>query len=70
MAIESWLLAMLASHAVWSLFTNFINYLIVLLVFMFEYRVRIRRLAQLEHPGFFRFLFSLRKLDMRGLLGS
>lgn len=70
MAIESWLLALLASHQVWSLFTNFINYLVVLLVFVVEYQVRIRRLTHLEHPGFFRFLLSLFRMDMRSMLGS
>jgi uncharacterized membrane protein len=70
MAIQSWLLAVLASHQVWSLFTNFINYLIVLMVFVVEYQVRIRRLAHLEHPGFFRFLLSLFKIDMRNMFRS
>jgi uncharacterized membrane protein len=68
MAIESWLMATLAPHQVWSLFTNFINYLVVLLVFVVEYQVRIRRLAHLEHPGFLRFLISLFKVDMRNIL--
>jgi uncharacterized membrane protein len=70
MAIVSWLLAIWASHEVWSLFTNFISYLVVLLVFVIEYQVRIRRLPQLEHPGFVRFLLALRKMDLRSLLGS
>ncbi|MCU7943431.1 MAG: hypothetical protein KZQ87_12205 [Candidatus Thiodiazotropha sp. (ex Cardiolucina cf. quadrata)] len=68
MAIESWLMAAFAPHRVWSLFTNFINYLIVLLIFVVEYQIRIRRLAHLKHPGFFRFLLSLFRIDMRSML--
>lgn len=70
MAIASWLLTVWASHEVWSLFTNFISYLVVLLVFVIEYQVRIRRLPQLEHPGFIGFLLSLRKMDLRALWRS
>jgi uncharacterized membrane protein len=68
MMLESLLLAWLASAETWSLFTNFINYLLVLLVFIVEYQYRIRRLSHLHHPGFFGFLVSLRRIEWRKLL--
>jgi len=68
MLLESLLLAWLASPEIWSLFTNFINYILVMLVFFFEYRLRIRRLAHLQHPGFVTFLLSLRRIEWRKLL--
>jgi uncharacterized membrane protein len=67
MALESLLLGLLARPAVWSLFTHFINYLVLLLVFFFEYRLRLRRLRHLEQPGFFGFLYSLSQIDWRRL---
>jgi uncharacterized membrane protein len=68
MMTESALLALLASPETWSLFTNFINYVVVLLVFFLEYRLRIRRLPQLQHPGFAGFLLALSRIDWRKLL--
>ncbi len=67
MALESLLLGLLAEPPVWSLFTNFINYLVVALVFILEYQLRLRRLAHLEHPGFAGFLLALRRIDWRRL---
>jgi uncharacterized membrane protein len=67
MALESLLLGLLAEPRIWSLFTNFINYLVVLLVFFLEYQVRLRRLSHLEHSGFTKFLLALRRLDWRRL---
>lgn len=67
MMIESALLALLASPEIWSLFTNFVNYVLVLLVFLLEYRLRIRRLSHLDHPGFAGFLLALSRLDWRRL---
>lgn len=70
MAVESVVLAIWASRETWSLFTNFFNYLLILLVFLVEHRIRIRRLPELEHPGFFGFLLALRHFDPRTLLKS
>ncbi len=67
LTLESLLLGMLAEPHLWSLFTNFLNYLFVLLVFVVEYRLRLRRLPHLEHAGFFRFLLDLRRIDWRRL---
>lgn len=68
MTLESLLLAWLASAEIWSLFTNFVNYLLVMLVFIIEYQLRIRRLSHLRHPGFVGFLLSLRRIEWRKLL--
>lgn len=65
--LESLLLALFADDRTWSLFTNFINYLLVLLVFIIEYRIRLHRLNHLEHPGFVAFLLALRQVDWRRL---
>lgn len=67
MTLESLLLGLLAEPQIWSLFTNFINYLVVLMVFFLEYRLRLRRLPHLEHTGFAEFLLALRRLDWRRL---
>jgi uncharacterized membrane protein len=67
MALESLLLGLLAPPTVWSLFTNFFNYLLVGLVFLLEYRLRLKRLTHLEHPGFGGFLLALRRIDWRRL---
>jgi uncharacterized membrane protein len=40
MALESMALALFAPLHVWSLFTNFVNYLLVLLFFVVEYQLR------------------------------
>lgn len=56
LALESLLLGMYAPPAIWSLFTNFLNYVFVALLFVIEYRVRLHALKGLEHPGFINFL--------------
>lgn len=68
MMLESLLLALLASAEIWSMFTNFINYILVLLVFFLEYRLRLRKLSHLQHPGFTSFLLSLRRIEWGKLL--
>jgi uncharacterized membrane protein len=67
MALASLLLGILAEAHIWSLFTNLISYLLVLLVFFLEYRWRLKRLSHLEHPGFVGFLIALRRIDWRKL---
>ncbi|MCU7917521.1 MAG: MMPL family transporter [Candidatus Thiodiazotropha sp. (ex Epidulcina cf. delphinae)] len=68
LTLESMLLAGLASAEIWSLFTNFINYLLVLAAFVVEYRIRVRRLAHLDHPGFVNFILRLRRIEWRSLM--
>jgi len=65
--IESILLAVFAPVEVWSFFTNIINYLIIVCVFVLEYFLRIRKFSHKEHKGFFAFLVSLAKIDFRSL---
>ncbi|MCU7853080.1 MAG: hypothetical protein KZQ80_12810 [Candidatus Thiodiazotropha sp. (ex Monitilora ramsayi)] len=68
MIVESVLLAFFATPEIWSLFTNFINYALIGLVFFIEYRVRIHKLPHLKHPGFTAFLLSLRRIEWRKLI--
>lgn len=68
LALESLLLALFAPLRFWSLFTNFINYLLVAVFFAVEYCIRIRCLAHLEHPSFVKFLRSLLKPELRSQL--
>jgi uncharacterized membrane protein len=51
LAVESLALALFADAYWWSIFTNFINYGIVVAAFAGEYAVRCRILADVEHPG-------------------
>ena len=67
LTLESLLLALFAEDRTWSLFTNFINYLVILVVFIVEYRIRVHRLDHLQHPGFVAFLVALRQIDWRRL---
>ncbi len=67
MIIETILLAIFAPATIWSLFTNFINYLFLLVFFILEYMVRVRTFVDVEHPGFFSFMRSIIKLDYRGI---
>ncbi|MEJ2591025.1 MAG: hypothetical protein P8178_06450, partial [Candidatus Thiodiazotropha sp.] len=68
MTAECLLLALFAGAETWSLFTNFVNYAVVLLAFFIEYRIRIHRLADLQHPGFTGFLVALSRIEWRKLL--
>jgi len=63
MSTEALLLALYASPFIWSLFTNFLNYLFLLLFFLLEYRLRIHHITEMEHPGFIDFIRSLTKID-------
>jgi uncharacterized membrane protein len=67
LTLESLLLGLLADAGIWLLFTNYINYLVLLLMFFLEYQLRLRRLPHLEHPGFAGFLLALRRIDWRRL---
>ncbi len=59
MAIESVLLGLFASPFWWSLFTNFINYLIIAVFFVIEYPIRRRILSDVPHQPFFEYLVSI-----------
>jgi uncharacterized membrane protein len=52
MGVESILLGLFASPLLWSVFTNFINYLLIALFFVLEYPVRLWALRDLEHTSF------------------
>jgi uncharacterized membrane protein len=64
-AIETVALTLYASPFVWSLFTNFLNYLFLFLFFFFEYLLRIRRFTEVEHLSFIDFMLSLTKVDLK-----
>lgn len=66
--IESVMLAALASHQVWSLFTNFINYLLLAMMFIIEYQVRIRVFVEKQHMSFFEYLNRLRKVRLTAVV--
>lgn len=68
LAVETAVLAMFASHEIWSLFTNFINYLILGLMFLFEYLVRLRMFPQKQHKSFIQFINSLRKIKLKAVV--
>ena len=68
LTIESALLAYYASAETWSLFTNFINYLLVIIGLLIEYRIREVKLPHLEHPGFLKFIRLVRRIEWRSLL--
>lgn len=67
MALESAALALFAPVHVWSLFTNFINYLLVALFFVVEYQLRSYCLPDHEHLSFRAFCRLLMTMDLRGL---
>ncbi|MET0065863.1 MAG: hypothetical protein ABW076_05915 [Candidatus Thiodiazotropha sp.] len=68
LTLESAGLAIWASQETWSLFTNFINYMLVLAAMLIEYRIRVRQLPHLEHPGFLPFVKRVRSIEWRSLL--
>ena len=65
MAIEAVILALYAPPFVWSLFTNLLNYLFIILFFFIEYLLRIRRFTDVEHLSFIDFMLSLAKVDLK-----
>ena len=67
MALLNAALGLLAPVEIWSLFTNFINYLIPALVFPLEYAVRRWRFRHLDHPGFIAFIRMVATTDYRRL---
>ena len=66
-AVESVALALFAPLHVWSLFTNCLNYIFVLLFFVIEYRLRLFCLPEHEHLSFRAFCRLLTSTDLRTL---
>ena len=67
MALESIGLALFAPVHVWSLFTNFLNYVFVLLFFVIEYQLRFYCLPNHKHLTFRAFCRLLASTDLRTL---
>lgn len=67
MALADLLLALFAPAVVWSLCTNFLNYLIVAVLFVLEWIVRQRLIGEYEHLTWRGYLAALRHIDYRRL---
>jgi uncharacterized membrane protein len=67
MALESIGLALFAPLHIWSFFTNFLNYVFVLLFFIVEYQLRLYCLSNHEHLSFRAFCHLLASTDLRTL---
>lgn len=63
MALESVVLAIIAPLSVWSLFTNFLNYVFVVALLVGEYFYRIVRYRSHTHPSLVQFLRNLARAD-------
>ncbi|MDX1431806.1 MAG: hypothetical protein R3286_05090 [Gammaproteobacteria bacterium] len=69
LAVECVVLAKIAPLEVWSLVTNFVNYVLVFLFFAVEYRIRLVCLRGYPHLGFIEFFRVVAKADLRSLAG-
>lgn len=67
MALESTALALFAPINLWSLFTNFLNYLMVLAFFIVEYHLRFWCLPHHEHLSFRKFCRLLYTTNLQSL---
>ena len=67
MTVECILLALFAPLAVWSLFVNFLNYLLVFALIAVEFQIRRRVLRNRSHAGFLSFVRNLLRTDFRRL---
>lgn len=65
LGLESVLLGLFASPFWWSLFTNYINYALIALLFVVEYPIRRLVLRDLEHTPFIDSLRGSLRLDLR-----
>jgi uncharacterized membrane protein len=65
LGLECILLGLFASPFWWSLFTNYINYALIALLFVIEYPIRRRVLRDLEHTPFVDSLRGSLRLDLR-----
>jgi uncharacterized membrane protein len=63
----SLLLAVFAPMPLWSLFTNFINYLLLAALFPLEYLYRRIRYQHLPHTGFIGYLRDVSRINYRRL---
>jgi len=66
-ALESLLLAIFSPPEIWSLFTNFINYLFALGFFVGEYFLRRLILPQITHLGIKEYLKKVKRIRLRHL---
>ncbi|AWN17481.1 ketosynthase [Salinisphaera sp. LB1] len=67
MALANLCLALFASAEIWSLCANFLNYLIVGLLFVAEWFVRRRAIGEYEHMSWRQYMAALRRIDYRDL---
>jgi uncharacterized membrane protein len=65
--LESVVLALYAPLHIWSLFTNFLNYVFVLMFFVIEYQLRLYCLPDHQHLRFKAFCQLLLSTDLRTL---
>lgn len=63
MALESAALALFAPLVIWSLFSNFLNYVFVVALLLGEYFYRIVRFHRYPHPSLWQFLRNLVHID-------
>ena len=63
--IESIALTLFFSQEIWSLFTNFINYMILALMFVGEYLVRLRTFPDKQHMSFIEYIDRLRRIKLK-----
>lgn len=67
MSISNLLLAIFADEVLWSLFANFLNYLILVIAFVLEYVYRIIRFRHLQHPSLSQFIRGMARMDWKSL---
>jgi uncharacterized membrane protein len=67
LALSAAILPLVASAAVWSVFTNFLNWVFICALFIGEFIYRQWRFKQLEHPSFWRYLQIVIQADIRKL---
>lgn len=68
MALVNLGLALFASTELWSLCTNFVNYLFMVLLFVAEWWLRQRVIGAYEHMGWREYMAALRRIDYRKLV--
>jgi uncharacterized membrane protein len=65
LALEATILPLVASTAVWSVFTNCLNWVVISTLFIGEFIYRQWRFKELEHPSFWRYLQIVIHADIR-----
>lgn len=58
-------LPLLGEHQLWSIFTNFVNYALVGLLFLGEFALRIKLFPEHDHPKLIEYLKIVLKTDIR-----